>query len=331
MSPLPPESPAVEGATYPKLLRKLARSALVPAVIGGLHLPALPSSAGIRFRDVAKQAGITVVTRNDAQGRKYQAETMLGGIAVLDFDSDGWMDIYVANGASLPSLAKNDAAYWNALYRNNGNGTFRDVTRSAGVQGEGFSIGVAVGDFDNDGWEDLYVCVSTRTLCTTTMAMARLRMSQSTPELRVTTRMERSSGRSPLLGSTTTTTVSWTSSFQTIATGRREPSWSAAALTARPGPIAIQTRIADSLRSCIAIKAAAHSGMCPRRQESAKSSGKGMGLAVADFDVDGYQDVFIANSPQLPLPQPGNGKFREAGIPLGVAFNGDGRYISGWR
>ena len=275
MSPLPPESPAVEGATYPKLLRKLARSALVPAVIGGLHLPALPSSDGIRFRDVAKQAGITVVTRNDAQGRKYQAETMLGGIAVLDFDSDGWMDIYVANGASLPSLAKNDAAYWNALYRNNGNGTFRDVTRSAGVQGEGFSIGSRSVTLTTTAGKTSTSVVSTRTLCTTTMAMARLRMSQSTPELRVTTRMERSSGRSPLLGSTTTTTVSWTSSFQTIATGRREPSWSAAALTARPGPIAIQTRIADSLRSCIAIKATAHSGMCPRRQESAKSSEKG--------------------------------------------------------
>ena len=331
MSPLPPESPAVEGATYPKLLRKLARSALVPAVIGGLHLPALPSSDGIRFRDVAKQAGITVVTRNDAQGRKYQAETMLGGIAVLDFDSDGWMDIYVANGASLPSLAKNDAAYWNALYRNNGNGTFRDVTRSAGVQGEGFSIGVAVGDFDNDGWEDLYVCgVNKNTLYhnngdgTFTDVTEQAGVTGHDPngkKLWAVAAAWLDYDNDGFLDLFVSNYVDWSPRTELVCGGID----SEARTYCHP----------DSYRGQPP-QLYRNQGDGTFRDVSTETGigqviGKGMGLAVADFDVDGYQDVFIANdnSRNFLFHNQGNGKFREAGIPLGVAFNGDGRYISG--
>ena len=95
--------------------------------------------------------------RNGATGRKYQVETLPGGLGVIDFDGDGWPDLFCTNGAQLPELTKSGPEYWNRLYRNNRDGTFSDVTAKAGLQGEGYSMGVAVGDYNNDGHEDLFV------------------------------------------------------------------------------------------------------------------------------------------------------------------------------
>jgi hypothetical protein len=97
------------------------------------------------------------VLRNGAQGRKYQVEALPGGLGVIDFDGDGWPDLFCVNGAALPSLTKTGTEYWNRLYRNNRDGTFRDVTEKAGLAGQGFGMGVAVGDYNNDGLEDLFV------------------------------------------------------------------------------------------------------------------------------------------------------------------------------
>src|SRR5262249_40673572 len=97
------------------------------------------------------------VLRNGATAEKHQIETMAGGIAVLDFDNDGHPDLFLTNGAQVPGLEKSGPAFWNRLYRNRGDGTFEDVTAKAGLQGAGFCIGVAVGDFDNDGYPDLFV------------------------------------------------------------------------------------------------------------------------------------------------------------------------------
>ena len=82
---------------------------------------------------------------------------MLGGVAVFDYNNDGLLDIFLTNGAAIPSLEKTDPSYWNRLYRNNGDGTFTDVTEQAGVKGIGYSMGVAAGDYDNDGFVDLYI------------------------------------------------------------------------------------------------------------------------------------------------------------------------------
>jgi len=105
----------------------------------------------IRFENAAAAAGLDFMLCNDAAGRKYQVETMPGGVAVIDFDNDGWRDVYAVNGAALPSLQKSDPRFYNRLYRNNRDGTFADVTQRAGVSGKGYSMGAAVGDFDNDG------------------------------------------------------------------------------------------------------------------------------------------------------------------------------------
>ena len=95
--------------------------------------------------------------RNGAEGSKHLIETMAGGIAVIDFDRDGWPDLFVANGASSPGLRKTNASFSNRLFRNQHDGTFMDVTGRSGLAGEGFSMGVAAGDFDNDGYPDLFV------------------------------------------------------------------------------------------------------------------------------------------------------------------------------
>ncbi len=84
-------------------------------------------------------------------------ETIPGGVAVFDYDGDGRMDVFFANGAPQPGLRKSDPSFWNRLYRNRGNGTFEDVTEKAGVRGEGYSMGVAAGDYDNDGRPDLFI------------------------------------------------------------------------------------------------------------------------------------------------------------------------------
>ncbi|MCS7026329.1 MAG: CRTAC1 family protein [Bryobacteraceae bacterium] len=95
---------------------------------------------------------------------KHQIETMPGGVAALDFDNDGWTDVFFTNGAAAGSLRKTGPQFWNRLYRNRGGGKFEDVTERAGLQGEGYSMGAAAGDFDGDGFIDLFVAGVERNL-----------------------------------------------------------------------------------------------------------------------------------------------------------------------
>lgn len=309
----------------------IARYALVPAVCWGLHPPAALSGDVIRFRDIAKEAGLTVVTRNDAQGRKYQAETMLGGIAALDFDGDGWMDLYVVNGASLPSLAKSDARYWNTLYRNNGDGTYRDATRAAGVQGEGFSIGVAVGDFDNDGWEDIYVCGVNRnilyrnqgdgTFADVTEQAGVTGHDRNGKKLWAVAAAWLDYDNDGFLDLFVSNYCDWSPETELVCGGIG----SGARTYCHPDSYRGQPpQLYRNRRDGTFVDVSSRAGV-------GDVIGKGMGLAVADFDGDGNQDVFVANdnSRNFLFRNRGNGSFREEGIPLGVAFNGDGRYISG--
>src|SRR5439155_12953394 len=112
----------------------------------------------------AERAGVSFALQNHATPQKHQVEAMPAGVAVLDFDNDGFEDIYFINGAHVPDLNKTGPGDWNRLYRNNGDGTFRDVTERAGIRGEGYSMGVAAADYDNDGWTDLFVAGVNRNL-----------------------------------------------------------------------------------------------------------------------------------------------------------------------
>jgi hypothetical protein len=106
----------------------------------------------IRMINGVAASGLDFVLRNSAQGHKYQVETLPGGLGVIDFDNYSWPDIFCVNGAALPSMIKTGPRYWNRLYKNNRDGTFTDVTVKAGVIGSGYGMGVAVGDYNNDGY-----------------------------------------------------------------------------------------------------------------------------------------------------------------------------------
>ena len=87
---------------------------------------------------------------------------MVGGVGFIDYDNDGWLDLFFLNGADIPSRTKNAPKYYNRLFHNNRDGTFTDVTEKAGLQGEGYDMGVAVGDYDNDGWPDIFIASVTK-------------------------------------------------------------------------------------------------------------------------------------------------------------------------
>src|SRR6184192_1985731 len=115
------------------------------------------AETSVRYTDVRKQAGITFQQDATATDEKYYLETMGTGVAWLDYDQDGLMDLYFVQSAAT-DIYKPAQALRSALYHNNGDGTFTDVTDKAGVGGKGhYGQGVAVGDFDNDGYPDLYV------------------------------------------------------------------------------------------------------------------------------------------------------------------------------
>ncbi len=122
-----------------------------------LFLAAGEREGPFAFQNVAAKSGINFVLENSPTPRKYMIETMPGGVAVFDYNGDGLPDIYFTNGAAVPSLDKTDPKFWNRLYRNDGGMRFTDVTAQAGVAGQGYSMGVAAGDYDNDGHPDLFV------------------------------------------------------------------------------------------------------------------------------------------------------------------------------
>jgi len=111
----------------------------------------------IAFEEIAEKSGLIFTTNSSPTPNKNQPETMVAGVALFDYDNDGYLDVYFVNGAAIPSLKKETPVYWNRLFHNNRDGTFTDVTERAGVAGEGYGMGVAIGDYDNDGWPDIYV------------------------------------------------------------------------------------------------------------------------------------------------------------------------------
>jgi len=137
------------------------------ALIFTFSLAIAQSARNVQFTDITAQSHIDFTLQNSATSNKYLIETMPGGVAVFDYDNDGRLDIFFTNGARISDpmpdgrlLDKSDKKFWNRLYHQNADGTFTDVTERAGLTGmpQGYySMGVAVGDYDNDGSEDVYV------------------------------------------------------------------------------------------------------------------------------------------------------------------------------
>jgi hypothetical protein len=302
---------------------------LAAAVLASTGNPISPGP--IQVQNVSTAAGLDFILRNDASGRKYQVETILGGVAVLDFNNDGWCDIFVANGASLPSCQKNDSRFYNRLFRNNRNGSFTDVTETAKVTGRGYSMGAAVGDFDNDGWEDLYVFGVNENI---------LYHNLGDGSFQDVTHAAKVSGidgvgkklwsvaaawldfdKDGYLDLLVSNYCDWTPGSDLVCGGLDGKARAYCSPDSYRGqPCLLYHNNGDGTFSDVSFE----SGV-------GKISGKGMGIAISDFNNDGYPDVFIANdnARNVLFQNLGNGKFAEVGIAAGVAFNGDGRQISG--
>jgi hypothetical protein len=138
-------------------------------LLGAIVLPAMwsgrpmassqstKSEGPIRFEEIAQRVGLKYVTANGNTENKNQPQTMVAGVALFDYDGDGYLDVYLVGGAAIPSLQKETPAYWNRLFHNNHDGTFTDVTEKAGLAGAGYGSGVAIGDYDNDGRPDVFL------------------------------------------------------------------------------------------------------------------------------------------------------------------------------
>src|SRR5215469_4133092 len=140
-------------------MKKLAGALLLTTFAPSFSAQTPPSSKSpasvITFRDITQQAGIHFVHNNAAFGKKYLPETMGLGVAFIEYDNDGWPDIFLVNGTSWPGLPSKHSPP--KLYHNNHNGTFTDVTHKAGLDIEIFGMGVAIGDYDNDGFDDIFI------------------------------------------------------------------------------------------------------------------------------------------------------------------------------
>jgi len=140
-------------------LRNLIQCALaflIVASLGVMLIHAREQEIPVRFTDIASASGITFKHENGASPQKYMPETMTGGSIILDYNNDGWPDIFLVNGGSFTDKQKAAGAR-HRLYRNNKDGTFTDVTAKTGIGVSGFGMGACSADYDNDGWPDLYI------------------------------------------------------------------------------------------------------------------------------------------------------------------------------
>jgi hypothetical protein len=149
------------------MVHRLDRRSFVLALASGGLTARLAAQGTVNlpvFADVTAKSGVNFHCNPSKTSEKYLIETMVGGVAMLDYDGDGRLDLFFVNGAALQDKIppgkdpdKSDPKFWNRLYHNNGDGTFTDVTEKAGVKGHSYGMGVAVGDYDNDGRPDIYV------------------------------------------------------------------------------------------------------------------------------------------------------------------------------
>jgi hypothetical protein len=290
--------------------------------------PPLPRAAaaaapGVRFADVTDAAGITFRHNSGAYGGKLLPETLGSGCAFVDYDGDGWQDILLVNGMDWPGHRRTRSTL--RLYRNNRNGTFSDVTKSAGLDVEIYGMGVAVGDWNNDGYPDLYItCVGQNRLFRNTGKGSFVdathtsglddRLAFSTSAIWVDV------DRDGWLDLFVCNYVKWSADHDVFCSldGRQK---SYCTPEAYRGDTCWLFR---NNRNGTFTDVTATSGVFD-------TSSKSLGVAMLDVDQDGWPDLFVANDtqPNKLYRNQRNGTFKEAAVETGVAFNRDGKARAG--
>jgi len=302
---------------------------LVPLVLAAAAASAqTPAFDPITF-ELVRDSGIAFVTDPSRTSHKHQPETMVAGAALLDFDRDGLLDVYLVNGAEMTSFDKTKPAFWNRLYRNLGNWKFEDVTEKAGVKGKGYDQGVAVADYDNDGWPDILVLGVRENVLyrnkgdgTFEDVTAKAGLGKPDPEYKTLWSVAAAffdydnDGRLDLFISN-----------YCVWDPEKEPLC---------GPRGMNDYCHPNNYKGLPNSLFHNNGDGTFTDVSAKSGirkviGKGMGIGLADYDGDGFVDLFVANDtePNYLFHNKGDGTFEEIGFLAGVAYPEAGRALSG--
>ena len=302
-----------------------------PVRVQGQSAPPAPGSRSVEaFVDTTQRLGVNFQYRASHTSRKYLLETMGAGVALFDYDNDGRLDIYLVNGAPLSDPTakgtvpqKTDSQYWNRLYHQKRDGTFEDVTESAGLQGTGYGMGVAVGDYDNDGFEDLYV---------TAYGGNKLYHNNGNGTFTDVTQ------KAGVAGGGWSTSAAWVDldgdgfldlvvlryldwDFDDVWCGEHKQGYRSYCHPDYFKPISplVYHNNKDGTFTEVAQKV------------GLGKAGKGLGVALGDYDRDGHIDLFVANDSMVEFlyHNKGDGTFEDVGLASEVAVDIDGRTYAG--
>ena len=297
--------------------------AAMPAAWASPALGHAQQPLGFKLVDVTSAAGLRFRHNNGAYGGKLLPETLGAGCAFLDYDADGWQDILLINGMDWPNRKRQTSTM--ALYRNNRDGTFTDVTRSAGLDLELYGMGVAVGDWNNDGFPDLLVtCVGQNRLFQNTGKGTFVDVTR-TSGLAGRTGFSTSAAwfdfdRDGLLDLFVCNYVRWSAEHDVFCSldGKHKSYCTPEAY--RGDTCWLFRNRGDGTFEDVTAK----SGIFD-------ASSKSLGVAIFDSDGDGWLDLFVANDtqPNKLYRNQRNGTFRDVAVEAGVAFSTDGKARAG--
>ncbi|MBM3811435.1 MAG: CRTAC1 family protein [Acidimicrobiia bacterium] len=284
------------------------------------------------FQDVTPESGIGFRHDKSPTTRKYLIESVTGGVAMIDYDSDGRLDLYFVNGAALtdpmnPSQSpdKSSPKFWNRLYRNMGGFRFEDVTEKAGLRGRGYGMGAAAGDYDSDGRVDLYVTNFGANILYRNRGDGTLEDVTEKAGVKAggwsTSAAWADFDSDGYLDLIVARYVKW--DFQPdIWCGSRQEGYRSYCHPDQFQPI---THILYRNRGDGSFEDVTE------KSGWRQSPGKGLGIALNDFDRDGKIDIVVANDsfPQQLFRNLGGGRFREMGLEAGIAYDEDGRVFGG--
>lgn len=291
---------------------------------GKLGLKPVSALSPIRFREVAQQAGLDFVLQNNPTPRKHMIETMAGGLAAFDYNNDGKIDIFFTNGAAIPSLEKDSPKFFNRLYRNDGGMKFTDVTLEAGVAGAGYSMGAAAADYNNDGYTDLFVAGVYRNILYRNLGNGKFEDVTEAAGIK-SDKWSVAAGwldydNDGWLDLFVVNYAHWTPAFDRYC-GDRE----------RNLRVYCHPKYFEGLPNTLYRNR--RDGTFEDVSKEAgilEHIGRGMSVAFADYDNDGFTDMFVTNDnlPNFLFRNRRNGTFEEVALEAGVALTNNGAPIA---